>query len=55
MKNEQPTEEKCKDCDFLTYWSGPYGGCGGYPACTHRDSGPRATNLLSEMERCPKD
>lgn len=48
------TEELCKNCPFFTYWSGPYGGAE-YPACSHRESGPRSVNLLDDMDECPKE
>lgn len=51
----EPNEETCKDCPCFTIWSGAYGGPGGYPACTHPESGPRCVNLLSEMRKCPKE
>lgn len=50
-----PSEEKCKDCSFFTFWSGNYGGGAGYPACNHPKSGPRAVNLLDEIKNCPKE
>lgn len=55
MSYMKPTEEKCRDCSWFTFWSGHYGGSGEYPACSHPKSGPRATNLLDEIDECPKE
>lgn len=49
-----PSEERCKDCPYFTYWSGSYG-AGAYPACSHRNGGTRSVNLLDEMDECPED
>lgn len=49
-----PSEEKCRECPFYTHWCGQYG-MAEYPACSHPDSGPRAVNLLDEIDQCPKD